>query len=215
MRLSSHSKNIDNLPKLSSFQSKTPRAGPLQKNTKNIYSANLVVQRQQSGGHKDNTFGSPKGQGSPHSYMGAPNFNSIGQGLSQPVNDNSMHLKASKKNEVTEIFKNISKNISNHNNGNIIQAGHVNVLGSGALQCRTGLSCLDGRDSLWANKSQPVLVKKTMDIYNTSTQRGNDIYDSSMHMPTEHSDLSTLNKRLSFKLPPRSNYKTRSKFSLN
>jgi hypothetical protein len=147
--------------------------------------------------------------------MVAPNFNSIGQGLSQLVNDNSMHLKASKKNEVTEIFKNIYKNISNDNNGNIIQAGHVSLFGSEALQGRTGLSCLEGSDSLWANKSQPVLAKKTRDVYNTSTQMGNYIYDSSMHMPTEHSDLYTLNKRLSFKLPPRSNYKTRSKFSLN
>lgn len=211
MRLGYLSKNIDNLPKLSSLQSDTLRAGPLQKNPKKRNSACLVVQLQQSVGHKDNTFGSLKGQGSPHSYMVAPNFNSIGQGLCRPVNVNSMHLKNSKKNELTEIFKNISKD----NNRNITQAGHVNLLGTGALQGRTGLSCLDGSDSLWTNKSQAVLVKKTMDVYNTSIQKGNDIYDSSMHMPTEHSDLSTLNKRLSFKLPPRSVYKTRSKFSLN
>jgi hypothetical protein len=211
MRLPSLSKNIDNSPKLSSFQSETPRAGPLQKNTKNRNSANMVAQRQQSGGHKDNTFGSPKGQGSPQSYMVAPKFNSIGQGMSQPVDVNSMHLKTSKKNELTEIFK----NISNDNNGNITHAGHVNLFGSGALQGRTGLSCLDGSDSLWANKSQPVLVKKRMDVYGTSTQRGNDIYDSSMHRPTEHSDLPTPNNRLNFKLPLGTYDKTRSKFSLN
>jgi hypothetical protein len=211
MRLASLSKDIDNLPKLSSFQSENPRAGPLQKNTKNRNSANLVVQRQQSSGHKDNTFGSPKGQGSPHSYMVAPNFNSIGQSMSQPVDDNSMHLKTSKKNKLTEIFN----NISNDNNGNITQAAHVNLFGSGALQDRTGLSCLDGSDSIWANKSQPVLVKKRMDVYSTSTQRGNDIYDSSMYRLTEHSDLPTPNNRLSFKLPLRTYDKTRSKFSLN
>lgn len=122
-----------------------------------------------------------------------------------------MHLKASKMNELTAIFK----SISNTNNGKNTQAEHVNLLGSGATQDLNGVNCLDGSDSLWANKSQPVLVKKTMDVYSTSTHRGNDIYDSSMHRPTEHSDLPTLNNRVSFNLPLRTYDKTRSKFPLN